>query len=280
MRELDALALKERTDKSSHHHNYIDYYGRTFQELRDSPLHLLEVGLGTTSDPKTHKSSMWLLKNGYKDMSDYQPGASLRMWGGFFTHPAARLDGFDIAEDVMLSQWPTALRTAKYGGFPVSQRMTTILGDSTKPNAAAVVQRAEHAPYDVIIDDGLHTPSANLRTLANLWPLVQHAKTPNTNPLKIKSSSVMKTGTKGKILGGLYILEDTVSYLGRLLHGIDELRRQGKLPELRKISVEVMPASEYSSILVVLERGVVGEKTQFSENWREKWREPPGARAN
>lgn len=254
VRDLDLLACEEETDKSSHHHNYVDYYGRTFADFRNKPVHLLEVGLGTLGDPKAHASSMKELKDGYKDMGKYFPGASLRMWGNFFTHPNAVIDGADVAEDTMVAMWPSFLTEKQYGGFPLKNRVSTVLGDSQTPDLAGKVKTLKHVPYDFIVDDGLHNPDANVKTLAHLWETLQ------TAPGADKP-------------GGKYMIEDTVTYVSKLLLGIEALSKHGDLSGLRSVRVETMPASEYSSILVVLEKGAANEKSVWSTHWLEKWRE-------
>jgi hypothetical protein len=57
---LDEIGRKAGTDKSSAHHDYLQFYERFFSTLRDSPINLLEVGV-------FH-------------------GASLRMWEEYFPH--------------------------------------------------------------------------------------------------------------------------------------------------------------------------------------------------
>lgn len=68
--DLDALALRHGTDKSSAHHNYVRHYGRYYAPFRASEFSFLELGI--------------------KD------GASLRMWKEFF--PSAHIIGIDNRE--------------------------------------------------------------------------------------------------------------------------------------------------------------------------------------
>lgn len=64
---LDELAIKYGTDKSSKCHNYTVVYEQMFGSIRDEPLKILEIGVGT--------------------------GASLRMWEEYF--PNAEVHGID-----------------------------------------------------------------------------------------------------------------------------------------------------------------------------------------
>ncbi len=65
---LDELAMKYGTDKSSKCHNYTAVYEQIFGGMRDEPLKILEIGIGT--------------------------GASLEMWLEYF--PNAEIHGLDI----------------------------------------------------------------------------------------------------------------------------------------------------------------------------------------
>lgn len=114
------------------------------------------------------------------------------------------------------------------------------------------------------MDDGLHTAEANKQTLKNLWGTLKP--------------------------GGIHIIEDCVTYLNRLLSGIASLGKDGQLPNLRSVKVEVIPASEYGSVLVVLEKGSEGESRtawssiargsdgleQYREESRTAWRRVRG----
>ncbi len=65
---LDELAIKYGTDKSSKYHNYTVVYEQMFGPIRNEPLKILEIGVGT--------------------------GASLKMWLDYF--PNAEIHGIDI----------------------------------------------------------------------------------------------------------------------------------------------------------------------------------------
>ncbi len=68
---LDELAIKYGTDKSSKCHNYTAVYENMFAGMREEPLKILEIGVGT--------------------------GASLRMWEEYFSN--ADVWGMDINQE-------------------------------------------------------------------------------------------------------------------------------------------------------------------------------------
>jgi len=76
-RTLDAIGLHFGTDKSSRHHDYLNFYDGVFAGLRQQKLTILEIGVLN--------------------------GASLRTWAEYF--PNARIVGCDI--DPMARRWAT-----------------------------------------------------------------------------------------------------------------------------------------------------------------------------
>jgi hypothetical protein len=74
---LDAIGLQFGTDKSSRHHDYLNFYERFFAGRRHEPLAILEIGVLN--------------------------GASLKTWREYF--PNARVVGCDI--DPMARRWAT-----------------------------------------------------------------------------------------------------------------------------------------------------------------------------
>jgi hypothetical protein len=79
-----------------------------------------------------------------------RPGASLRAWAEFF--PKARLIGCDIDSRVLFTE----------------DRILTYQLDQTNTdswsNLKSIFSNSGQL-FDLIIDDGLHTPSANLKTI-------------------------------------------------------------------------------------------------------------------
>ncbi len=70
---MDAIGLRSGTDKASTDHNYLTFYERFFERLRDEPITILEVGVLN--------------------------GASLKLWESYF--PRATIIGADIDPTVV-----------------------------------------------------------------------------------------------------------------------------------------------------------------------------------
>lgn len=115
---------------------------------QNAPLRILEIGIGT-NDPKA-PSSMG---------KDGNPGSSLEMWTSLFGN--AIVYGADVD--------PNALVTG--------ERIRSFLVDSTDSasveNLVKELKLNEPLGFDLVIDDGLHTPESNLRLLNLLLPHVK-----------------------------------------------------------------------------------------------------------
>jgi hypothetical protein len=147
MPQLSTLFAMYMSDKDRN--GYSSLYNALFLHMKDSPIKLLEVGIGTMI-PGAHSSM-----KGY--MPDhYQPGASLRAWRDFFAR--GEIHGMDIAPDCMFSE----------------NRVATHLCDSTNSESCqAWIEAHPDVSFDVIIDDGSHWDQHQLQTLENLFPLVK-----------------------------------------------------------------------------------------------------------
>jgi hypothetical protein len=155
---IKALLDAQGTDKGRW---YGGLYGVLLSPIRESIRCVVEIGIGTII-PEAPSS----MANVGAD--NYRPGASLRAWRDYF--PNADVHGVDVAPDTQIDSEP---------------RITTHLCDSSNPDEVATVLKAM-APLipDLIIDDGLHTPSAQIATFRNFFPVLR--------------------------AGGLYVLEDIV----------------------------------------------------------------------
>ncbi len=144
---LSSLFASHGSDKDRN--GYSSLYNALFLPLKDAPVTLLEVGIGTMipGAPSSMKGYM---------SDDYRPGASLRAWKDFF--PKGQIHGMDVAADCMLSE----------------QRIATHLCDSTCP-ASVLAWTQEHPDltFDVIVDDGSHWDLHQLATLQHLFPLLK-----------------------------------------------------------------------------------------------------------
>lgn len=129
--ELANLFNKYNCDKASKH-QYHTVYGTELEHLRDEPIHLLEVGVFR--------------------------GASIQVWLDYF--PKATIYGLDIFTRVNPKNIPVLN----------DSRVKWIRGDSTSLDIIPKIRTEwPHVRFDVIIDDGLHTPRANANTLNNLF---------------------------------------------------------------------------------------------------------------
>jgi len=143
-KDLAELFASYGSDKSTKH-NYHLVYAFLLKNKRYTPIRLLEIGLGTNN--VNVPSNMG--KKG-------KPGASLRAfrdWG-----PQFQVYGADLDESILFSD----------------ERITTYPVDQTSmASLASLAARFSHNSLDIIIDDGLHTPVANLNTIQALLTLLK-----------------------------------------------------------------------------------------------------------
>jgi hypothetical protein len=144
--DLDEILNRHVSDKQIAN-GYAPIYHALFKHVRDRPLALLEIGIGTLVAGAS--SSM----HGFgHELPGYRPGASLRAWREYF--PNASIHGVDVQPDTMISG---------------EDRIATELCDSTDAEAAASYL-ARAGTFDVVIDDGVHHADLQMRTLRNFYP--------------------------------------------------------------------------------------------------------------
>lgn len=121
-----------------HRHNYTTVYSALLGELRDRPLRIFELGLGTNKPE---------LVSSMGEMG--RPGASLRGWRELF--PRAIIYGADIDRDILFE----------------SDRIKTFYCDQRDPAAIDALwsEPSLQGGMDLLIDDGLHTFEGNLSFL-------------------------------------------------------------------------------------------------------------------
>tara|TARA_R110002074_G_scaffold35868_1_gene97706 strand:- start:437 stop:2035 length:1599 start_codon:yes stop_codon:yes gene_type:complete len=132
---LGEIFMKHKTDKLTAHpngHCYSIKYQELFEPLRHKKIRLFEMGIGSVGDGE---SSM----KGYVH-SGYKPGASLRAWREYFTHPETEIIGGDI--DGSICDGTTT--------FQIDQTNTEELRNLFE----------KLGKFDIVIDDGLHTRDA------------------------------------------------------------------------------------------------------------------------
>lgn len=147
MKEIDDLLNAHASDKHSQN-GYGPIYHALFKHLRDKPIALLEIGIGTVIQ------GAYCSMYGH-DLPGYRPGASLRAWRDYFTYGS--IYGIDVQPDTMIAAEP---------------RITTALCDTTNADAVrSYVSRS--MGFDIIIDDGAHIPWMQLATLRNFFPALR-----------------------------------------------------------------------------------------------------------
>ena len=142
MADLAALFATHGSDKDRN--GYSSLYTALFTHLKEAPINVLEVGIGTMLPG--HFSM-----KGYMPDS-YQPGASLRAWRDFF--PNGSIHGLDVQPDCLFSE----------------QRVTTHHCNSTEEFHCRAWKQMVNLTFDIIVDDGSHWDKDQLATLKNLWP--------------------------------------------------------------------------------------------------------------
>ncbi|MDD4915739.1 MAG: hypothetical protein PHW13_11965 [Methylococcales bacterium] len=122
------------SDKANSH-NYHHVYGTILSD-RNAITGLLEIGMGTNNPDVV------------SNMGAYgKPGASLRAFRDFL--PNARVFGADIDSRILFSE----------------DRIETFFVDQTDPSAFVELDKSIPSDLDLIIDDGLHSPNANIYTM-------------------------------------------------------------------------------------------------------------------
>ena len=126
----DNRSDKGHEDIDTSWHNYTLLYYKMFEHLREKPLRIFEMGLGTNNI--NIPSNMGI---------HGRPGASLYGWAEFF--PNAMVFGADIDKDVLFQ----------------TERIKTYYCDQTDSSTIQEMwsQPDLTEPFDIIIDDGLHT---------------------------------------------------------------------------------------------------------------------------
>lgn len=82
-------------------------------------------------------------------------GASLRTWADFF--PRAAITGIDVIESARVHE---------------SERITIRIGSQADVDFLQSLAN-EHGPFDVVIDDGSHSPADQWVSITALWPFVK-----------------------------------------------------------------------------------------------------------
>ena len=140
MKDLASLFAFYGSDKDRN--GYSSLYNALFLPLKDSPITLLEIGIGT------------MIPGAHSTMKGYMP--DLRAWRDFFAK--SEIHGMDVAPDCMIAE----------------DRILTHLCDSASSESCKAWIEANHdMSFDIIVDDGSHWDIHQIQTLKNLFPLVK-----------------------------------------------------------------------------------------------------------
>ena len=143
--EKVAQLLNEHGSDKASHHNYHYLYSKIFKSRVGIDTNILEIGLGTNNTDVP--SNM-----GYTG----KPGASLRAWAELDKH--FQVFGADIDQRVLFNE----------------DRISTFQLDQIDRNSwKRFTEVLPNISFDIIIDDGLHSPEANLNSILHLVPMVR-----------------------------------------------------------------------------------------------------------
>jgi hypothetical protein len=132
--QLKALFDRHGSDKARTH-NYHIIYGRILAKPAEVRA-ILEIGLGTNNvDVPSHMGH------------EGRPGASLRAFRDYL--PRAQVFGADIDRRILFAE----------------ERIRTFFVDQTQPQSVSALAAEVPAELDLVIDDGLHSPNANIAVL-------------------------------------------------------------------------------------------------------------------
>lgn len=133
------LSYTARTDSTG----YQDVYAQILKNLRGHPIRMVEIGIGV-NDPSVVSGMS----------ADHRPGASLEGWCGYF--PGSEVHGADVDRRCLID-------TENYKTHFVDQRDPSSLRDLAHKIGGG---------FDLVVDDGLHTPEANVNVMAAFLPLL------------------------------------------------------------------------------------------------------------
>ena len=156
--DLSKLFIKHGSDKASRH-DYYKVYGELLNNL-NSVTKIFEIGLGTNNTDIV--STMG--KNG-------TPGASLRAFRDLYSK--AHIFGADFDRRILFQE----------------DRIFTFFVDQTELSSFNELGNQIGDDFDLMIDDGLHSPNANLHSLNFFIPRLKvngYAVIEDINPLTVK----------------------------------------------------------------------------------------------
>ncbi len=162
IKELEILLNKYGSDKA-YKHNYHILYGKLLTP-REKISNILEIGLGTNKTDLV--SSMGKEGN---------PGASLRAFRDFCSN--AEVIGADIDKRILFKE----------------DRIKTYYVDQTSNSSLNNLQDKFTNKFDLIIDDGLHSPDANINTLRVATTLIKEGGSIVIEDINFKAIDIWMT---------------------------------------------------------------------------------------
>ncbi len=151
---LTTIANYHASDKGTLHgygsmpmcgHNYTPIYEKYFSSFRNSPIKLLEIGIGING-PGSIGTTVFGRNRG---------GASLKMWKDYFRN--GMIYGIDLNDASFLND----------------SRIQTFTGDQGSRESLLRIAEAIGCEFDVIIDDGSHASIHQQITMAALLPFLK-----------------------------------------------------------------------------------------------------------
>jgi hypothetical protein len=137
-KDLGELFKKYGSDKSTRH-NYYQVYGELLKNKRNSDIKIFEFGLGIPSE----------------SVHEYCASSkAFRDWA-----PKAHIYGADFNKAILFQE----------------DRIKTFYVDQTKPETLKELVSQISEKFDLIIDDGLHSPWSNFNTINFALPLLKES---------------------------------------------------------------------------------------------------------
>ena len=162
IKDLEILLNKYGSDKA-YKHKYHILYGKLLSS-REKISNILEIGLGSNNTDLV--SSMG---------REGKPGASLRAFRDFCTN--AELIGADIDKRILFKE----------------DRIKTFYVDQTSNSSLNDFKNKFTNKFDLIIDDGLHSPDANINTLRVATTLIKNGGSIVIEDINIKAIDIWMT---------------------------------------------------------------------------------------
>jgi len=186
--ELDILALKYGTDKSSEHHDYTKFYNQFFYSNKNEVKNVLEIGVFR--------------------------GNSLRMWRDYFIN--AMIYGIDIDINCKFEE----------------ERIKVLINDQINTNIINLLPNN----FDVIIDDGGHQSTQQIKSFEILFPSVKSGGVYIVEDACCLYWSEYNIGSNQTAIEYFKTLVDHVNFFGSVTNGLYQRNREIILKNKENVS--------------------------------------------